>query len=237
MWTCACYFIATSVQTSRVAASTFKAIMRGENSAVENSFINNWDNDNKANLLEVGKYLRKLNHPLVEMKVNMGLQLPHVSPGSLINGKELAIQLGFPQKSISGLPVIETAEFGRNIVTYDEPEANSASIRLGNVFHMGKSENTSVEIDVKSLAMHTFVTGSTGSGKSNTIYQMLNELTRKNIHFLVIEPAKGEYKNIFGGRKDVQVFGTNPNVTDLLRINPFRFPMQVHVLEHIYIEL
>lgn len=233
MWSCACYFIAPSVQTSKVAASTYKAIMRGENSAVENSFINTWDNNNKANLLEIGKYLKKLNHPLIDMKVNTGLNLPHVSPGSLINGKELAIQLGFPKKSISGLPVIETAEFGRNIVTYDEVGDNKASIKLGNVFHMGKSEHTSVEIDVNSLAMHTFVTGSTGSGKSNTIYQMLNELTRKNVHFLVIEPAKGEYKNVFGGRKDVHVFGTNSNVTELLRINPFRFPMQVHVLEHI----
>ncbi|MGG1639103.1 helicase HerA domain-containing protein [Paenibacillus sp. NRS-1760] len=233
MWSCACYFIAPSVQTSRVAASTFKAIMRGENSAVENSFINTWDNNNKANLVEVGRYLKKLNHPLIEMKVNTGLNLPHVSPGSLINGKELAIQLGFPQKSISGLPVIETAEFGRNIVAYDEAVENRASIKLGNVFHMGKSENTAVEIDVKSLAMHTFITGSTGSGKSNTIYQMLNELIRKNVHFLVVEPAKGEYKNIFGGRKDVHVFGTNSNFTDLLRINPFRFPIQVHVLEHI----
>ncbi|CAM4489760.1 DNA helicase HerA-like ATPase [Paenibacillus endophyticus] len=233
MWSCACYFIAPSVQTSRVAASTFKAIMRGENSAIENSFINTWDNNNKVNLLEVGKYLKKLNHPLIEMEVIMGLNLPHVSPGSLINGKELAIQLGLPQKSISGLPVIETAEFGRDVVTYDEVLESRASIKLGNVFHMGKSENTSVEIDIKSLAMHTFITGSTGSGKSNTIYQMLNELIRKNIHFLVIEPAKGEYKNIFGGRKDVHVFGTNLNYTDLLQINPFRFPNQVHVLEHI----
>lgn len=179
MWTCACYFIAPSVQTSRVAASTYKAIMRGENSAIENSFINTWDNNNKANLLEVGKYLKKFNHPLIEMKVNTGLNLPHISPGSLINGKELAIQLGFPQKSLSGLPVIETAEFGRNIVTYDLAEGNRASFKLGNVFHMGKSEDTSVEIDVNSLAMHTFVTGSTGSGKSNTIYQMMNELVRK----------------------------------------------------------
>lgn len=128
------------------------------------------------------------------MKVNTGMDLPHISPGSLINGKELALQLGFPQKSLNGLPVIETAEFGRNIVTYDQTEGSRAALKLGNVFHMGKPENTSVEIDVNSLTMHTFVTGSTGSGKSNTIYQMLNELVRKNIHFLVIEPTKGEYK-------------------------------------------
>lgn len=88
-------------------------------------------------------------------------------------------------------------------------------------------------LDLQQLAGHIFVTGSTGSGKSNTIYQLLNELNRNDIKFMVIEPAKGEYKNVFGHRDDVKVFGTNPKKTKLLRINPFKFPEDVHVLEHI----
>ena len=64
------------------------------------------------------------------------------------------------------------------------------------------------------LSTHTFVTGSTGSGKSNTVFQILSELKKKKKHFLVIEPAKGEYKHIFGGFADVRVYGTNPNKTD-----------------------
>lgn len=50
---------------------------------------------------------------------------------------------------------------------------------------------------------------------------------------MVVEPAKGEYKNVFGNRSDVHVYGTNPKITELLRINPFRFPEGIHVLEHI----
>ena len=42
MWNTACYFIAPSQLTTQVAANTFKAIMRGENSAIENSYINTW---------------------------------------------------------------------------------------------------------------------------------------------------------------------------------------------------
>lgn len=62
------------------------------------------------------------------------------------------------------------------------------------------------------------------------------------IHFLVIEPAKGEYKSIFGDSdpkhpriagRPVEVYGTNPDLTPLLRINPFSFPREIHVLEHI----
>ncbi|KYH31387.1 AAA-like domain protein [Clostridium tepidiprofundi DSM 19306] len=232
MWNCASYFIANDVQTSKVAASTFKALMRGENSAIEKSFINTWDNNNKNNLIEVSKYIEKLNHPLIDLNVNIGMNVPNVTPGSLISGKELAIQFGLPKKSISGVPVIEMAEFGRNIITYDNGY-DSEKIKIGKIFHMSSIEDTDVEIDLNSLAMHTFVTGSTGSGKSNTIYKLLNGLNKKNVKFLVIEPAKGEYKEVFGGRKDIYVFGTNPKYCDLLKINPFKFPEDIHVLEHI----
>ena len=38
---------------------------------------------------------------------------------------------------------------------------------------------------------------------------------------------------MYGGREDVNVFGTNPEFTPLLRIDPFSFPPGVHVLEHL----
>jgi DNA helicase HerA-like ATPase len=232
MWNTACYFIAPSQQTAQVAASTFKAMMRGNNSAIEKSYINTWTANDQQQLLEMGQYLHRLSHPLIDLTVDNGLKVPHVTPGSLLSGLELAIPFHLPKKSVSGLPVIEMAEFGRNISTYKDTKPTQ-SIKLGHIFHMGKAESTTVDINLQSLSMHTFVTGATGSGKSNTIYYMLQELNRKRIKFLVIEPAKGEYKKIFGGKKNVQVFGTNPKYTKLLKINPFRFPEEVHVLEHI----
>ena len=90
-------------------------------------------------------------------------------------------------------------------------------------------------MDIDSFTMHTFITGTTGSGKSNTIFKMLEGIlsVQPDVHFMVIEPAKGEYKAVFGSRSDVRVYGTNPRVTHLLRLNPFRFQPEVHVLEHI----
>ena len=81
--------------------------------------------------------------------------------------------------------------------------------------------------------MHTFITGSTGSGKSNTVYQMLTELHQDKIPFLVVEPAKGEYKDVFGNWEDVNVFSTNPKIAPLINLNPFKFPDSIHVLEHV----
>ena len=62
---------------------------------------------------------------------------------------------------------------------------------------------STVSLDLESLTMHMFITGSTGSGKSTMIYHMLDTLMQRNVRdaqnqkikFLVIEPAKGEYKN------------------------------------------
>lgn len=77
------------------------------------------------------------------------------------------------------------------------------------------------------------VCGSTGSGKSNTLYTILNELRQQKIPFLIIEPVKGEYKHVFGNYDDVTVYGTNPKHSTLLRLNPFSFPNDIHGLEHI----
>lgn len=84
--------------------------------------------------------------------------------------------------------------------------------------------------------LHTVLfTGSTGSGKSNTTYKIIDELTssKNDVKFLVIEPAKGEYKIAFGGMPGINVFTTNPKYYNMLSINPFKFHEEVHVLEHL----
>ena len=98
---------------------------------------------------------------------------------------------------------------------------------------MYHKEDVPVNLNQNSLASHVFVTGSTGSGKSNTIYQLLNEGRKNGLKFLVVEPAKGEYKHVFGNHDDVSVYGTNPQLTPLLRLNPFSFPKEIHILEHL----
>ena len=141
--------------------------------------------------------------------------------------------MNFPQKAIAGLPILECAEFGRNIVTYDDTKKADKTFELGNIFHMNREENVEVNLAKQSFASHTFITGSTGSGKSNTVYQILSEAKRQKTKFLVVEPAKGEYKSVFGMEKGVSVYGTNPELTPMLRINPFSFPNGIHVLEHL----
>ena len=79
---------------------------------------------NDAN--EICGYLRQLRHPIFGLNAEITKKDPTfnvypsvVSATTSLTGKELAYSLNFPQKSVSGLPVLECAEFGRNVVTYD----------------------------------------------------------------------------------------------------------------------
>ena len=235
MWECAAYFLSSSSNTSKVGAATYKSLMAGENTGLEMSAINTWKkysgDEFDKNYLIVD-YVKSLIHPRFIYRNDFGVDIT-VSPASLVSSNELAIHMGLPRNSVPGFPVVEHIDFGKEIVKY-ESKGKDKEITLGNIFNMGKIlEKSEVNLDLESLTMHTFISGATGSGKSNTIYHLLDKLRFQGIKFMVIEPAKGEYKRVLGHLEDVKVFGTNPNLTELLHINPFRFPKEIHVLEHI----
>lgn len=243
MWDFAAYVLCEDMNVANNVAHSYLAITQGEDSYLSQSAINLWRGDmgeNSKDANEICSYLRELRHPLfglnpaiVEADKDFYVYPMIVTATTSLSGKELAYSLNFPKKSVTGLPVIECAEFGRNISTYDATDLNSDKIRLGNIYHMHHEEETGVTLLNQSLASHTFITGSTGSGKSNTVYQILNEIRDTGVKFLVIEPAKGEYKHAYGNDEDVYVFGTNPDFSPLLKINPFSFSHGIHVLEHI----
>ena len=226
MWECAAYFISEEPPIAEIAAATYKSIIQGKNSGVEVSSINSWNEDNAK---EIIKNINNFEHPSFRYNDNI-----FVKATSLISSKELGIQMGLPKKSVIGFPVVEHSSFAQEVITYNANEDNDRkSITIGKIFNMGKITEKVMQLSKESMAMHTFITGSTGSGKSNTIYEMLDQLDIVGVKFMIIEPAKGEYKNVFGNRNNVTVLGTNPNYSELLRINPFKFPKSIHVLEHV----
>ncbi len=230
MYECAAYFMSEDQTTAEIAASTYEGIMKGENSGVEVSAINSWGIFEKNTTKYIEDYVKNFIHPVFKYSGLLGDI--EVTPSAMVSGNELAIHMGLPRKSVRGLPVIEHASFGEEVVKYGN-KAYETGINLGKIFNMGSSYPNNVKISKDSLSMHTFVTGSTGSGKSNTIYEIIRQTNNLGAKFMVIEPAKGEYKHVFGNQSDVRVYGTNPQYSDLLRINPFKFPAEVHVLEHV----
>lgn len=253
MWDFAAYVLSEDQNVANNVAHTYLALTLGEESYMSKSAINLWRgniDEERDKAKEISGYLRELRHPLfglnpeiIEEDAEFNEYPSIVTATTSLSGKELAYSLNFPQKSIAGLPILECAEFGRNVVSYTIPDerqltgrtmdSRNETIPLGDIFHMNHAENNRVILLKKSLASHTFITGSTGSGKSNTVYKILDSARKRGVKFLVIEPAKGEYKTVFGSRDDVSVYGTNQIITPLLRINPFSFPKKIHVLEHL----
>lgn len=231
LWSVASYFFSydNDFASAESASTIFKSIMQGEESGVETSAINSWiDNSQKMKMLT--NSVCHLSHPVFWNNLTVNGENIKVENSSLLSSKELAMLLSLPHKSVPGFPVVEHVSLAKEVIRNNE-SLMKREVSLGCIFDLGKAytENR-VKLDVKSLTQHVFVTGSTGCGKSETIYKLINETKQVGTKFLVIEPAKGEYKNVFG---DMNVFGTNPLIMPLLRINPFSFPTGVHVLEHI----
>lgn len=217
-WNVGAYFLSAEEQNSLIAANIYNGIIKGDESNFESSGIKTFKKKiERDNLLD---YLQSYEIPYIAEE---GRQLAQA-----INTKELTVQIGLPNKSIIGLDVVETIPFGNNPL-----KINNSSLKIGNLYNYEKEFQQKIALDYNKFTSHIFVTGSTGSGKSNVTYNLLDKLLAQNIKFLVLEPAKGEYKHVFGGLKNVAVYGTNEKETALLKINPFEFPDSIHIIEHI----
>ena len=232
LWSCAAYFISEDIQVCTIAASTFKALVAGDDSYLDKTYINVWNSVNSPATPQIINSVLHGIHPLIEMPRSNMFESQLVKPTVLVSGKELPIFMSLPRKSVPGLVVDSMASFGRSVFNpYDNP--GNRKLELGNVMHKGiPNEFLPVWLDVEEFRSHCFITGSTGSGKSNTTYRLIESFINSGIHFLVIEPAKGEYKVAFGGLRDINIFWTLDKIYPLLRLNPFSFPESIHVLEH-----
>lgn len=234
LWRYASYVFSKDTKMTVNVANFLRSIFQGDDSYIEPSFIQTWVKENGNGVTaftEVQKYVKHFTHPVFG---NLKDGTP-VTPTSEVSTAELANVFSFPRHSVNSLPVIECVRFGREPYSL---VALNHDVDLGCAYHMHQEEEKNrVCLSKAELTKHTYITGSTGSGKSNTVYQLLEKLCPQgssDVKFLVVEPAKGEYKDVFGGRTDAQVYGTNPFKTpNLLQINPFSFPDDVHVLEHI----
>ena len=236
MWDFCAYFYSDDTAITAQAANIYKSLCIGNESSVEKAHINIWNIDShgieKDSIVKILRNIVCLIHPVSKVPAHLNFSEQLVTPTNMVNGKELPIVLGLPRKSIAGLAVVEMAEFGREVV-YENLARIKRFMDFGCIYHMGTDSTRRVNMDVDLLASHCFITGSSGSGKSWATYQLLDQLLQRNIKMLVIEPAKGEYKQVFGGLKSIKIFTTDPKIYKMLRINPFEFPENLHVLTHI----
>lgn len=137
----------------------------------------------------------------------------------------------------------EIAPFFRFPALYDgeviqmaKETAPPAVSKEGSLF-LGKDKNNyDVFFPLSLFPKHAFVSGVPGSGKTNTMHQITSSLWKEHgIPFLVLEPAKQEYRALANdpGMKEMYLFSPNADMSFPLHINPFEMPKGTLIAEHI----
>ncbi len=117
-------------------------------------------------------------------------------------------------------------ESGKASKSYSQNLINAGDIEFGKL--KSSSNNDSIGLTLKDLAKHMLVVGTPGSGKTTFSVGLLDRLWKEHhIPFLVIEPAKNEYRALVQSIPELQVFTPGKNFISPFVFNPFVPPKNV----------
>lgn len=215
-WSAAAFFVAADHKDAAVAASLYQGMMRGQESMKNASALLHWQAEGAQSVMA---WLRELLLP------RFSFDNLTVTPGVPVSSRELALMMCLPRRSVGGVTVVESVGFGREVRSLRElpQDASRRFLSLGSVYHKNRQEKAPVTLDVESLCRHVLVSGTTGTGKSRAMQHMLCRLHEIGVPFLVIEPAKNEYRGL-RGLSGVKVLRAGSFGSDGLHLNPFVFP-------------
>lgn len=124
----------------------------------------------------------------------------------------------------AGLPINDSESASK---TYADNLINAGDIEIG---ILKNSEKNTIGISLKDLAKHMLVVGTPGSGKTTFSVSLLDRLWKEhNIPFLVIEPAKNEYRALIQSIPEIQIFTPGKNFISPFVFNPFVPPENVRL--------
>lgn len=148
-------------------------------------------------------------------------RLPYV-----ITGEEAAELFHLPVGSDRVGAGLRVNESGMDTRTYASNIINAGDIIVGRL--RSSSRGDTIGFSLKDLAKHMLVVGTPGSGKTTFSVSLLDRLWKQHhIPFLVIEPAKNEYRALVQSIPELQVFTPGKNFISPFVFNPFVPPKNV----------
>lgn len=215
MWRVEGYFFAASEATLDKTKALLKSVFAGEDSVPE---------------------------PLRTFKcrtVNAQVQGSD-SFATLMNSYELSTLTQLPREEMPGYAVRDYARFDVALPERSIPPAHA--VNVGRILDGDTYTGNWYALHRHDFAKHGLVVGVTGSGKTNTLFQLLDKLWKKGqgVPFLVIEPAKAEYRDLrtAPGFETLRIFTLGDERWAPFRLNPFEFEIadaenRIHVQTHI----
>lgn len=144
----------------------------------------------------------------------------------IITGEEAAEFFRLPIGSDRIAAGLKINEAGKGSKTYDYGVINAGDIAVGTL--KSSSNRDTIGFELKDLAKHMLVVGMPGSGKTTFSVSLLDRLWKEhNIPFLVIEPAKNEYRALIKSIPELQIFTPGKNFISPFVFNPFVPPKNV----------
>jgi DNA helicase HerA-like ATPase len=143
-----------------------------------------------------------------------------------------------PRSEIPGLRLALRSGFDVTQEVQETPGRRAAVVQLGEILDRNRMPAGPFTLPLDSLNRHVFVCGATGAGKSQTVRSLLEAATGQHIPWLVVEPAKAEYRLMANRIPGATVIRIRPGEADAVAagLNPLepagesgaRFPLQTH---------
>ena len=132
----------------------------------------------------------------------------------------LAALAGLPRREVPGVRLLDVGYFDVTAEPADKDAVTIGTILDGQDRAVGQ-----LGVPLATLNRHALVTGATGSGKSQTVRHLLEQLTVAGIPWLVIEPVKSEYAAIAG-----RIAAAGGSLTIVNPADPEAIPVAVNPL-------
>lgn len=150
---------------------------------------------------------------------------------TLLTSSQLAAYVRFPETETHGFAIREVPDFDTV-----GPPLDADALVLGSIVERSHTTSTFYGIRPAKLTRHAFVTGVTGSGKTNTVFHLLRQLADQGVPFLILEPAKTEYRALLREPRlgtNLRILTPGNETVAPLRLNPFEVPDGIPVAVHL----
>lgn len=152
---------------------------------------------------------------------------------TLLDSRQLAALAHLPRQDTPGFAVRPAPAFA---VSRRPAAGGRSTADIGEVLVQSRRTGLPYRLELDQLTRHALVAGLTGSGKTNTLMHLLEAAANAGVPFLVIEPAKTEYRELLGHGgvgQSLRVFTIGREHLAPLRLNPFEVPDGVDVSTHL----